>query len=252
MRRTSSPTRAAADENKLSRINTVMTSEKINTSILPFNKSRAIEIKGFYWPRVLLRNDATGSKGDEKKVIKAGRRRTLKRLKINTPYQQEATVVVSPPTFDLNYSSSDVPSLLSENQPPSPRQHQYSPVTGRRLLFTDKSCSRLIPVKDVRKSRYSVSKQPRSLYLMTSEWVMNDKAESLPWVQVAFALGRFEWESSTRSYQNPKFIMKCAVISNKVSGITVPSLLPLQLLWTTTEKIPKAVNYHRLEAVLSL
>ena len=105
---------------------------------------RKIEIQGFYWPRLLLRNAKAlpprSSKGDNKKAHKI-RHKTKK-------FTMKNTVPLSPSTStSLTEILKDVPLLISDDL-----AHPTSPITGRPILSPrSNKRSILIPTKPVRK-----------------------------------------------------------------------------------------------------
>jgi hypothetical protein len=140
--------------------NTMTTNRRSNTSILPDHYPKIPEIQGYYWPRVLLEvhdnEPVKGGKKVEKKVIKAvQRRRKTERYQNTASYQQVVGLALKSPLFDLSYSPTDVPSLVSEDPTPQTTRPQFSPVTGRPVITMDAKWSRLIPMKPVRKQHRS-------------------------------------------------------------------------------------------------
>jgi hypothetical protein len=112
----------------------------------PKNPERKIEIQGYYWPRLLLRNSGALSHGkkDEKKArrIKHG----VKNHR-NKPLSYSMKAPLSPTTTSsLLEILHDLPALISDDQ-----VHSRSPITGKPVLSPKNKRSILIPTKPVRK-----------------------------------------------------------------------------------------------------
>mmetsp|Transcript_36634 Transcript_36634/g.104257 ORF Transcript_36634/g.104257 Transcript_36634/m.104257 type:complete len:146 (+) Transcript_36634:2-439(+) len=111
---------------------------------------RQIEIQGFYWPRLLLRNSKVMSpvgKKDEKKVHKAKHQKPKNYRPVSPPIQKMPS---SPPpsasTTSLLELLHDVPALISEDH-----SRSRSPITGKPILSPRSNSSILIPTKPVRR-----------------------------------------------------------------------------------------------------
>jgi hypothetical protein len=112
----------------------------------PISSERKIEIQGFYWPRLLLRNPTALSFGkkDEKKVHKMNQKG--KKHTTNSLFPAMKTPLSPSTTNSLLEILHDVPALISDDQ-----VHSRSPITGKPILYPKNKMSILIPTKPVRK-----------------------------------------------------------------------------------------------------
>ena len=118
---------------------------KICSSIMAHpNTEKKIEILGYYWPRLRLRENEPFSCGkkNEKKPIKT-RRIVKNQNSVLSTMKLPTTDSFSTSLFDLLY---DVPALISEENP-----HLRSPITGKPIISPRSKGSILIPAKPVRK-----------------------------------------------------------------------------------------------------
>jgi hypothetical protein len=147
-RRNNSTTKYNNSMSQLLVTNMMPLNKRNHSSILPDQHAEIIEIQGYYWPRLLLREKKDEKKVHKKVHKKANRRRAM----IEFPKNKLSSVDTSSTTFTsssittplLELLAYDVPRLLTENTTTT------SPITGKPIV-SHKKTSQLIPTKALRK-----------------------------------------------------------------------------------------------------
>jgi hypothetical protein len=123
-----------------------------HSSILPDQHAEIIEIQGYYWPRLLLREKKEEKKVHKKVHKKAHKKADRRRAMIKFPTNKVSSLETSSTAFTSSSTTTplsellsyDVPRLLTDNTTTT------SPITGKPIV-SHKKASQLIPTKTLRK-----------------------------------------------------------------------------------------------------
>jgi hypothetical protein len=152
--------------------NTTHAMKRTKTSILPDMESNVIDILvGYYWPRVLHRENVNSNKRmgkkEEKKVKKAHRQRRGKADIRMGMQHQEMKIPASPlfaPASPISNSAAPafdtMPSLVLEEPHP---QRMFSTITGRPIAPASKKMCGLLPGKSLREMQRQRTQSHKSV-----------------------------------------------------------------------------------------